>query len=111
VYDKLAVGELPVVLRTRVEGQVILGGGFWLTLMLNVQLDRRLALSNAVHVTTLAPRGKLNPDGGEQLAFLTPEPSLTLNEYATAMDEAPFGLTFIEAGQVSLGGVVSSIRT
>jgi hypothetical protein len=68
VYEVNADGELPLVWMTRFAGHVITGGAFWFTLTLNEQLDCRLALSMAVHVTTVVPM--LNDDPLDRLQEL-----------------------------------------
>ncbi len=59
-------------------GQLVVntGDGFWLTVMMKVQ-DRPLpALSIAVHVTVLLPRGNAVPEMGRQAMLSIPEPSV-----------------------------------
>jgi hypothetical protein len=71
------VGRFLVVAMVCDAGQVMFGAVVSVTLTVNVQVDVRLALSVAVHPTTVVPKVKLAPDVTLHEELLSPDPSVT----------------------------------
>jgi hypothetical protein len=70
-------GAPPDVCSVWLLGQVIVGGGNWLAVTKKVHDFEFSALSNAVHVTELAPDENDEPLGGVQDVLRMPLPSVT----------------------------------
>jgi hypothetical protein len=89
------------------DGQVIIGRSQSLTVTVKLQRPWLLAPSVAVQFTVVVPRGKLDPEAGEQLtvgACCAEQLSEALTVYVTFEEHCPGALhTVILAGQLMVG--------
>ena len=91
-------------------GQMMPGVCVSFTVTVNERLDELFTASLTVHVTEVAPLGKVEPDGGLQTGTPTPtQLSVTVgNPYVTTAEQSPGAAgTLMLEGQVMTGGSVS----
>jgi hypothetical protein len=79
------------------------GGG--LTVIVRLQLDVRCCASVAVHVTVVAPTGKVDPLAGVHVSVTGALPPMTVADaYTTGIGDASGEVNVCEAGHETLGG-------